>query len=126
MKSANYRNARYTARTSAFAGTTGLQSILTAMHGQQTANFVQPTRDMVARDEQNIQVLDAAAVPTVLYPFYLTFGRELFSLQGRISGPALAAEVANRKTLFVARGLDSAILDSIALDVFSISPPVSP
>ena len=83
---------------------------------------------MIAAMELQVkQVCDGKGVPTIQYPFYLCFGRELWSLCRReFSGESLAQEAATLIAKWVARGLTSAVLQSIRTAVFSVSAPVAP
>jgi len=73
------------------------------------------------------QVCDAAGVPTIQYPFYLCFGREMWALSRKeISGESLAQEAATLIAKWVARGLTQAVLQAIRTDVFNVAAPVAP
>ena len=73
------------------------------------------------------QVCDSSAVATIMYPFYLCFGREMWSLQRReMSGDSLALEAQILITKWVARGLTQAVLQDIRTQVFNVSAPVAP
>jgi hypothetical protein len=73
------------------------------------------------------QVLDGLGLPTVHYPFYLAYGRELFRLTRKgISGESVALEAQVRLDKWVARGLVQSALEKVRKDVFNISAPVTP
>ena len=73
------------------------------------------------------QTCDAQGVATILYPAYLGFGREIWSLQRKgISGESLAVEVAVLLAKWVARGLSLAALAAIRTQVFNVSAPSGP
>lgn len=74
------------------------------------------------------QVCDTAGVPTISYPGYLGFGRELFKKQARqdFSGESLAQFAAVVMAKWAARGLTQAVLTSIRNDVFAIPAPAAP
>ena len=73
------------------------------------------------------QVCDGAGVPTIQYPFYLCFGRELWALSRRdISGESLAMEAATLIAKWKARGLTEALLQAIRTDVFNVAAPIAP
>jgi len=73
------------------------------------------------------QVCDSAGVPTIQYPFYLNFGRELWALSRKeVSGESLAIEAATLITKWTARGLTQAVLQSIRTDVFNVVAPSAP
>jgi hypothetical protein len=83
---------------------------------------------MIAAMELQVkQVCDGAGVPTIQYPFYLCFGREMWALSRKdISGESLALEAAILITKWTARGLTSAVLQGIRTDVFNVSAPIAP
>ena len=73
------------------------------------------------------QVLDLQGVATIHYPFYLNFGREVWSLQQKgISGESLAIECSTLIAKWVSRGLSLAVLEAIRTQVFNVSAPVGP
>ena len=72
-------------------------------------------------------VCDGAGVATIQYPFYLCFGREMWSLsRSDISGESLAKEAAVLIAKWKARGLTEAVLQGIRTDVFNVSAPIAP
>jgi hypothetical protein len=83
---------------------------------------------MIAAMELQVkQVCDGAGVPTIQYPFYLCFGREMWALSRKdISGESLAIEAATLIAKWVARGLTLAVLQAIRTDVFNVSAPIAP
>jgi len=91
----------------------------------QHVSAVQPM--LAAMELQVKQVCDGKGVPTIQYPFYLCFGREIWSLTRKeISGESLALEAATLIAKWVARGLTSAVLQAIRTEVFSVGAPVAP
>jgi hypothetical protein len=73
------------------------------------------------------QVCDGAGVPTIQYPFYLCFGREIWALQRRdVSGESLAIEAATLIEKWKTRGLTEAVLQAIRTDVFNVAAPIGP
>ena len=73
------------------------------------------------------QTCDAQGAATILYPFYLNFGREVWSLQQKgISGESLAIECSTLIAKWVSRGLSLAVLEAIRTQVFNVSAPVGP
>jgi len=74
------------------------------------------------------QVCDTAGVPTILYPSYLNFGRELFKKQSRqeFSGESLAQIAAVMLAKWTARGCTQAVLQDIRNTVFGITAPSAP
>ena len=82
---------------------------------------------ITAMELQVKQVCDGQGVPTIQYPFYLNFGREIWALSRKdISGESLAQEAAILITKWTARGLTQAVLQSIRTDVFNVVAPVAP
>jgi len=82
---------------------------------------------LAAMEQQVKQTCDAAGVPTIQYPFYLCFGREMWALIRKdISGESLAQEAATLIAKWVARGLVQAVLQSIRTDVFNVAAPSAP
>ena len=72
-------------------------------------------------------VLNAAGVPTIMYPFYLNFGRELYARVRRgMAGESLRQEAAVLIAKWVAQTLTQSVLEAIRDDVFSIGAPVGP
>ena len=73
------------------------------------------------------QVCDGAGVATIMYPYYLNFGREMWSLvQKGISGESLAVEAAVLVAKWASRGLLQTVLETIRFDVFNVSAPAGP
>lgn len=121
MKSDAQRTTSYNAHT--VATTVGLKvasqlSLMKASFATQAASFV-------AKEIAIQAVLNAEGdVPTIQYPFYLNFGREIWSLTYRgITGPNLLAMATSLKTKYTSYGLDAAKLSTVALDVFTMVIP---
>jgi len=86
---------------------------------------VQPM--LAAMELQVKQVCDGAGVSIIQYPFYLCFGREMWSLiRKEVSGESLAKEAATLVAKWKARGLTEAVLQAIRTDVFNVVAPVGP
>jgi hypothetical protein len=82
---------------------------------------------MAAMEIQVKQVCAEAGATVIQIPFYLCFGREMWALtRNELSGEAMAVEAATQIAKWVARGLDTAVLESIRTDVFNVGAPVSP
>ncbi len=82
---------------------------------------------IAAMELQVKQVCDGAGVPTITYPFYLCFGREMWSLlRKEMSGESMAMEAATLIAKWVARGLTQSVLQAIRTDVFNVSAPIAP
>jgi hypothetical protein len=91
------------------------------------ANVTAVTPMITAMELQVKQVCDGEGVPTIQYPFYLCFGREMWALTRRdISGESLALEAAVLIAKWVARGLTQSVLQAIRTDVFNVAAPVAP
>ena len=122
MKSDAARSDKYTAKT--VAATVGL--IVAAELPDMRQNFADAAgmSDLVAK-EQQIQGLlngESPAVPTIQYPFYLCFGREVWKLvRTGIAGPALTNAAQGVRDKWNYKGfLTASILDDISLSVFNI------
>ncbi|MCX6841392.1 MAG: hypothetical protein NTX53_03785 [candidate division WOR-3 bacterium] len=82
---------------------------------------------LASMEQQVKQVCDGSGVSTIQYPFYLCFGREMWSLIRKdISGESAAKEAAVLVTKWTGRGLTQAVLQAIRTDVFNVSAPVAP
>jgi hypothetical protein len=82
---------------------------------------------ITAMELQVKQTCDASGVPTIQYPFYLNFGREIWALTRKeVSGESLAQEVAVLLTKWTARGLTSSVLQAIRTQVFNVGVPIAP
>jgi len=104
-----------------------IKATLDEMRPAMLAN-VQAVYPMITAMELQVkQVCDSAGVPTIQYPFYLNFGRELWALSRKeVSGESLAIEAATLITKWTARGLTQAVLASIRTDVFNVVAPSAP
>jgi hypothetical protein len=101
--------------------------IITKRVVEMKENFGFTANDIVAMETQVRQVCNGAGVPTIQYPFYLCFGRELWALQRRgIAGESLAVEAAVLITKWTAQGLAEAVLQAIRTDVFDVAAPIAP
>jgi hypothetical protein len=79
---------------------------------------------IVAMETQVKQVLDNEGVATILYPSYLSYGRELWRLTRKeISGTSMQLEALVLLNKWVARGLTQSVLEAIRLQVFNVSAP---
>jgi len=82
---------------------------------------------ITAMELQVKQVCDGAGVPTIQYPFYLNFGREIWALTHKeVSGESLALEAATLIAKWVARGLQTSVLQAVRTDVFNVAAPIAP
>lgn len=122
MKSDADRSASYNSKTT--AATVAL--IVAATLPDQRSNFADPAgmSALVAKEQQIQGILNGLtpAVPTIHYPCYLNFGRELWKLTRKgISGVALVAAAQGVRDKYNYKGfLTATTLDKIALDVFNV------
>jgi len=104
-----------------------IKATLDEMRPSMLANVTAVYPMITAMELQVKQVCDGAGVPTIQYPFYLNFGRELWALTRKeVSGESLAIEAATLIAKWKARGLVEAVLQAIRTDVFNVAPPVAP
>jgi len=104
-----------------------VNAILTEKRPKMLQNVSAAVPLIAAMELQVKQVCDGAGVPTIQYPFYLCFGREIWALTRRdISGESLAKEAAVLIAKWKARGLTEAVLQGIRTDVFNVSAPIAP
>jgi hypothetical protein len=104
-----------------------INAILTEKRPTMLQNMSAVVPLLAAMEQQVKQVCDGAGVPTIQYPFYLCFGREIWALTRRdISGESLAIEAATLIAKWVARGLTTAVLQAIRTDVFNVAAPAAP
>jgi hypothetical protein len=88
-----------------------------------TASFT----SIALMETQVKQVCDGAGVPFIMYPFYLCFGREMWSKSRKeMSGESLAQEAALLIGKWTARGLQTPVLQAIRTDVFNVAAPIAP
>jgi hypothetical protein len=101
---------------------------LTAQDSQMKQNFANVTNEMSSMDLLVKQELDVAGVSTLQYPFYLAYGRQLWKATRvrMFSGQSMAQLNAVYVAKWVARGLSSAVLQDVAVNVYSISAPLAP
>ncbi|MGB9742146.1 MAG: hypothetical protein ACP5JB_00325 [candidate division WOR-3 bacterium] len=78
---------------------------------------------LVEMESRVRQVLNAADVPTILYPFYFNFGREIFARRLRFAGPSLVREIEILLEKWVRRSLDRLVLERIRDEVFVLAEP---
>ena len=107
--------------------TTNIKSTLDKMRPKMLEHVSATFTQIALMETQVKQVCDGAGVPTIQYPFYLCFGREIWSLSRKeISGESLAQEAARLIAKWVARGLQSPVLQAIRSDVFNVPAPIAP
>jgi len=74
-------------------------------------------------EQRTRTVLDREGISTTLYPFYLSFSRQVYRLSQQFSGESLLFNVNILLLVWVARGLTQAILETIRDDVWHIDAP---
>ncbi len=103
-----------------------VNAILTEKRPQMLQGMSAVVPLITAMELQVKQVCDGAGVPTIQYPFYLCFGREMWALtRSDISGESLAKEAAVLIAKWTARGLTAAVLQAIRTDVFNVAAPIA-
>ena len=104
-----------------------VNAVLTEKRPKMLQNMSAVVPLITAMELEVKQTCDAAGVPTIQYPFYLCFGREMWALTRKdISGESLALEAATLIAKWVARGLDQTLLQAIRSQVFNVPAPVAP
>ena len=104
-----------------------IKATLDEMRPTMLQNVTAVTPMITAMELQVKQVCDGAGVPTIQYPFYLCFGREIWALTRKeVSGESLALEAATLIAKWVARGLTQSVLQAIRTDVFNVAAPIAP
>ena len=120
MKSDAIRIEQYNAKTVSTTVALKVASMLPTMKssfGPKCISFV--TKELLVQGN-----LIQTGTPTIQYPFYLNFGREIWGLYTRgISGAALIAMATSLLAKYVAFGLDTGLLKLIADDCFSVTIP---
>jgi hypothetical protein len=102
---------------------TRIKEVLEQLRPNMLANVQATFPEIVAMETQVKQVLDGEGVATIDYPFYLSFGREMWRLQrAGISGDSLAREAQVLIQKWVGRGLAQPVLEVIRTQVFNIAP----
>lgn len=123
MRTDAQRKDKYVAKTT--PTTVGLK--VASVLGDMKSGFSAAISDLYPIETKIQGILNSAGtVPTLRYPFYLNFGRELWKRDwAGIDGPALVAMAVVLTAKYVDYGLVEAHLIKIALDCFGITvPPV--
>jgi hypothetical protein len=115
------RIATYVAKTVPTTVSLKVAAMLTTMK----SSFAIAAATFVAKEIAIQGVLNGlGTVPTIQYPFYLNFGREIWGLSTRgIAGPGLLAMSISLEDKYEGYGLAAATLKKIALDVFTLIIP---
>jgi hypothetical protein len=104
-----------------------VSAILTGKRPKMLQHVTAVTSMITAMELQVKQVCDGAGVPTIQYPFYLCFGREIWALTRKdISGESMAQAAATLIAKWVSRGLSAPVLQAIRSDVFNVPAPIAP
>jgi len=89
--------------------------------GQRTAMVDQVTdvfASLADLEDRAKTILDYEAVATIDIPFYLAFVRQCYRLQRTHAATTAQTEASYFKSVWVSRGLASAILSRLAADLF--------
>ena len=78
---------------------------------QMVANETQPTKDLVKIELQVKEICDGE--PTILLPYYMIFGKEIYSKANKHKGEALYNEIMILEDKWEARGLTHYLLEII-------------
>ena len=107
--------------------TTRIKATLDAKRPKMLEHVEAVFSSIALMETQVKQTIDASGVPTIQYPFYLCFGREMWSkLRKEMSGESLAQEAAVLIAKWVARGLSQPVLQAIRNEVFNVPAPIAP
>ena len=107
--------------------TTRIKATLDQKRPSMLQSVTAVTPMITAMELQVKQVYDGAGASVIQIPFYLCFGREMWSLTRKeLSGEAMAKEAALLIAKWKARGLTEAVLQGIRTDVFNVSAPIGP
>jgi hypothetical protein len=118
---------RRIAKWNAKFNTERIKGILDDMRPTMLQNVTAVFPMLTAMELQVKQVCDGSGMPTIQYPFYLNFGREIWSLTRKeVSGESLAQEAAVLIAKWVARGLTQAVLQAVHSEVFNVGAPIAP
>lgn len=114
---------QYEAKVTAQRSSTDLTSQL----GDMTPNAAVVFNQIAQMEAQVRQVLNAMGVPTITYPAYFNFGRQVWArIRRGISGESLAQETAVLMAYWVAQGLTQPVLRGIRSEVFNVPSPIAP
>jgi hypothetical protein len=123
MNGTPYRMQAYDAKVDPVRLLADLTAAIDGMNAAYAAYIPQAT----AIELQVKQECDSAGVPTIDYPFYLCFGREMHKKQRQeISGESMSLWAAMCIVKWHSRGLTEAVLQAIRTNVFNVVAPVAP
>ena len=107
--------------------TARIKATLDAMRPDMAAHVAAVFPQMAEKDTEVKQTLDELGLPSIQYPFYMCFGRELFAMVRRsMSGESAAIAAQTLVDKWVARGLVQSALEAIRTQVYNISAPIAP
>lgn len=82
---------------------------------------------IITMEQQVRATINSSGVSVIQYPFYLNFGRQMWSkIRKGMAGESLAQEAAILIAYWTAQGLTQAVLQAIRSDVFNVSAPLAP
>jgi hypothetical protein len=96
---------------------------LVQLRESMTRRYIEETERLVEMETRVKQVLDSAGIPSINYPFYLDFAREVYARKRRLAGDSLRREVAVLLYKWSLRELKPEILERVRDEVFSVSAP---
>jgi len=118
MRTEAQRTAQYDAKTA--ATTVGLK-VAARLTGMKTG-FEAAVNELVPILQQVQGLLNADNVPSIRYPFYYAFAREIWHKRNEgIDGDSLVTSAQSLHDKWVSNGLETAHLIEIADSVFSIT-----
>ena len=117
MRSDAERIAQYNAKTVP----ANVALVVTAQLPDMKSGFAANSTTLIEKETLIQNALNAAGIPTIQYPFYLNFGRELYSLDRRgISGTTYVIMAQSLFDKYLAYGLAQGTLLAIAADIFMV------
>ncbi|MGQ9708366.1 MAG: hypothetical protein ACUVUR_05770 [bacterium] len=99
---------------------------LSRLHEAMKRRYVLEQALLIEMETKVKQVLDGANVPSITYPFYLDFGREVYARKRRLSGASLFREVGVLLEKWVLRDLKREVLERVRDEALSVAPPSAP
>lgn len=97
--------------------------VLKRLRQSMSNRMAQATAELVRWEIRAKQVLNVADVPTILYPAYLNFAREVFARKRRFAGNSLSSEVNRLIEKWVSRQLDRSVLEALRDDQMGSTVP---
>lgn len=118
MRTEDQRKDKYGA---GYVAATVSLKVASQLSGMKTG-FSTAINSLVPKEQQIQGILNEEVVPTIQYPFYLNFGREIWSrIYKGIAGDSLLQMAQAASETYTQKGLDNSVLLHIALDVFSLT-----